>query len=228
MILAERYEAEAAEKGPVRMCALTRERRPDRELLRFVLDPENRVVPDIHRKLPGRGIWLTATRKTVEEAARKRIFAKAFRTAVDVPPELGQLASSLLRRSALQYLSLANKAGQVVTGFVKIEKAILSGEVLGLLHACEAAVDGRRKLNAKFRAASRAAGTCENVIEVFSGEELSMALGRENVVHAAVRNSAVAEKFIAEAWRWRAFDGLEPLTQPIAASGVDTVNQDDE
>lgn len=228
MRLAKGDEAETEETGPVRMCALTRERRPEDQLLRFVLDPEGRVTPDIRRKLPGRGVWLTATRKAVEEAVRRRIFAKAFRQAVEVPPELAEQASQLLRRSALQSLSLANKAGQVISGFVKVEKTIFTGDVLVLLHAREAAADGRRKLNSKFRASANEAETRENVIEVFSGEELSVALGRENVIHAAVRNSAVAEKFIAEARRWLAFEGVEPLAQLIAASGADSVNQDEE
>src|SRR3954467_8586567 len=123
--------------GGERFCALTREAKPADQMIRFVVGPDGTVVPDVKRKLPGRGIWITATRAAVEEAMAKRIFARGFKRDVRVADDLAALTETLLERSALDALAIAGKAGQVVAGFGKVEDALTSGEAIALLHAAD-------------------------------------------------------------------------------------------
>lgn len=184
-----------------RQCAVTRIVRPLDELIRFVLDPEGRVVPDLKRRLPGRGAWVTAAADTVAQAAAKGAFARAFRQPVKVDPDLAGLVEGLMEKAALGALSLANKAGQAIVGFVKVETAIAAGEVVALVHASEAAPDGRRKLDGKLARIRPEAP----VIGGFNGEQLSLALGRPNVVHAAVTDGGASAGFLGAAARLERF-----------------------
>jgi predicted RNA-binding protein YlxR (DUF448 family) len=205
-------------EGPVRRCALTRERRPKETLIRFVLDPESIVVPDLKERLPGRGVWLTATRDCVAEGAKRNIFAAAFKTKVKVPQDLAAQVESRLQEAALGALALANKAGEIVFGFGKVEEAIEKARVLALLHASEASEDGCRKLDGKFRAKIGADGP--EPLRAFSSNELGLASGRTNVIHAAVIHGGAAEKLIAAASRLERYrKGLSAFADP---TGSDT------
>jgi predicted RNA-binding protein YlxR (DUF448 family) len=183
--------------GTRRQCAVTRASRAPDELIRFVVGPDGDVVPDIGRRLPGRGVWVTAAADTVSQAVRKGVFPRAFRSAVRVAPDLPDLVDSLLARSALGYLSLANKAGEAIFGFAKVEEAIAKGKVAGLIHAAEAAADGCRKLDDRLRRLRPQAV----VVREFTGAELSLALGRPNVVHAAVTGGGASAGFLGTAAR---------------------------
>src|ERR1700761_308464 len=123
----------------VRMCAVSREQRPIDELIRFVVSPTGEVVPDIKRKLPGRGLWLTASRQTVAEAVRRHQFAKGFKRDVRVAPTLASDTEILLCRGAVEALAIAAKAGQAVAGFAKVEAALRNrqagGPIAALIHA---------------------------------------------------------------------------------------------
>jgi len=185
--------------GPVRRCALTRDRKPKEELIRFVLGPDGTIVPDLRERLPGRGVWLTASKDCVAEAAKRNAFAAALKTKVSVPPALADQVDRLLAETASGALALANKAGQVVFGFGKIEEAIGKGEVIGLLHAKEASEDGCRKLDGKFRAESLGQGIAPS--RAFSTDELSLASGRTNVIHAALIQGGAALALLAAASR---------------------------
>jgi predicted RNA-binding protein YlxR (DUF448 family) len=207
------------ETGPVRRCALTRDRKPKEELIRFVLGPDGAVVPDLRERLPGRGVWLTATKDCVAEAAKRNAFASALKTKVSVAPALADQVDRLLAESALSALALANKAGQVVFGFAKIEEAIAKGEVIALLHAKEASADGCRKLDGKFRAESRDQGP-PAPITVFSTDELSLASGRTNVIHAALIQGGAALALLAAASRLERYrNGTSASAKP---TGSDT------
>src|SRR3974390_3864036 len=140
--------------GTARMCALTREVRPVDELIRFVLDGEGQVVPDLKRKLPGRGLWVSASRKVLATAVKRSVFAKGFRKAVKDRETLVAETEGLLVRSALEALAIAAKAGQVVSGFAKVEASLRAGAAGALIHARDGAADGIRKLNALPAAAS--------------------------------------------------------------------------
>jgi predicted RNA-binding protein YlxR (DUF448 family) len=191
-----------ARKGVERLCVATREVRPVADMIRFVAAPDGKVVPDIERKLPGRGVWITATRAALDRALRERSIQRAFRGDAEVDAELPDLVERLLERSALEGLSLANKAGQVVTGAAKVESALTAGEVALLIHASDAQPDGVRKLDA----VARAVGERLPVLSAFGGEQLDLALGRPNVVHAALLAHPAGAGFLGRCLRlgrWR-------------------------
>src|ERR1700688_1281998 len=108
----------------MRMCAVTRAVRPIDELIRFVVSPQGEVIPDLKRKLPGRGLWVSASHRGVADAARRHQFSKGFKRDVRVAPTLVADTEGLLVRSAIEALAMAAKAGQVVAGFSKVEGAI--------------------------------------------------------------------------------------------------------
>lgn len=184
-----------------RQCAVTRIVRPRDELIRFVVDPQGKVVPDLKARLPGRGVWITAARDVLEQAVRKGHFSRAFRRPVIVDADLPDLVGTLLRRAALSALALANKAGAVTAGFAKVEEAIAKGRVAALIHAGEAAADGRRKLDSALRRARPEAP----IVCLFTAEELSLALGRTNVIHAAVTGSGAGAGFLGAVARLERF-----------------------
>src|SRR5690606_33411462 len=124
-----------------RTCIVTREVGEPEGLLRFVVGPDMSVVPDLKRKLPGRGCWVTAERGYVDQAARKNLFARAFKARVSVPDDLGGMVDRLLAQTALGSLGLARKAGQVALGAAKVEAAVRSGKAMLVLHAQEASPD---------------------------------------------------------------------------------------
>ncbi len=169
-----------------RTCIVTRRHAAPDELIRFVLSPDGAVVADIRRKLPGRGCWVTAERRHVDEAARKGAFARAFRKNVAVPDDLGGLVDGLLARSALGSLGLARKAGAVALGAAKSEAAVRGGTALFVLHALEAAPDGVRKIAQARRATAAMGGPGIAAYKLLSEADLSLALGSTNVIHAAV------------------------------------------
>ena len=196
---AEQDQAQERQAETVRRCALTRRHLAKDALIRFVIGPDGTVVPDIKEKLPGRGVWLTAAHDTVSDAAKRNAFARALKTKASVPEELAAQVDRLLADAALSALALANKAGEVVFGAAKIEEAIHKGRVIALVHAAEAAEDGRRKLDGK--ALAMTGGAPIPAIRAFSVGELGLASGRTNVIHAALIQGGAARKFLAAAER---------------------------
>jgi uncharacterized protein len=190
----------------MRMCAVSREVRPVDELIRFVVSPDGEVVPDLKRKLPGRGLWISATRKAVAEAVRRHHFRRGFKRDVRVPSALPSDTENLLVRSAVDALAMAAKAGQVISGFGKVETALEQGRPqalpLALIHASDGAADGIRKLDAKFgTSAARKAGINDNlpgrpIIIALTSEQLDLALGRSNVIHAALLAGPASKTFL--------------------------------
>ena len=198
--LAEAVQAKARETDePVRRCALTRERRPKEELIRFVLSPKGEIVLDLKERLPGRGVWVTAAHDLVADAAKRNVFAYGLKTAVRIPPDLAETVDRLLAEAALGALAIANKAGEALFGMAKIEVAIAKGRVKALIHASDAAPDGCRKLDAKFQAIAGQAAL--PAVRLFTSDELGLATGRPNVIHAAVIQGGAAQKFLAGASR---------------------------
>lgn len=213
----DRYRAR-----PIRQCALERTRSREDELLRFVLDPEGRVVPDIKRKLPGRGVWITGTYEAVASSVRRKVFARSFRRAVAVAEDLPDIVADLLRRAALQDLAFANKASLVVAGFAKVEKALGGGKTIALVHASDASSDGCRKLDRRAHAMPGNSAGADGPVVCFTSAELSAALGRENVIHAAIADGGAGRKFLWSATRFMNY----MVTRPAAASVADTSEQD--
>jgi predicted RNA-binding protein YlxR (DUF448 family) len=131
---------------------VSRVQRPPEELIRFVLAPDGSIVPDLARRLPGRGVWVAATRETVAAAVRQKAFAKSLKQQVAMPDDLPGLVERLLVKRVGEALSLTNKAGLLVAGFAKIEGLLEQGRAVILIHASDAAADGVEKLNRKFKA----------------------------------------------------------------------------
>lgn len=193
----------------IRSCIVSRLAMPADQMIRFVLDPEGRVVPDLRRRLPGRGVWVTARREMIAAAERKKLFSRAFRGEAKVDPGLDGFVDRLLEDQALQALSFARKAGEIVTGFAKTEAAIAKGGVVALVQAAEAAGDGREKIDAALRRRFGRADTVP-ILRMFQSRQLDLALGRSNVIHAALlagRASGNVLERVAALARFRGEDG---------------------
>jgi uncharacterized protein len=200
--------AAALDRGPrtaerTRLCAATRTVQPVSELIRFVIGPDGEVVADIKSKLPGRGIWVTATRGGLATAIKRKAFARGFKRDVRVLPDLVERTERLLERAVFDALAIAGKAGLVATGFAKTETALEHDDVTALLHASTAASDGIRKLDAAWRRWRPDAPPV--VIGFLNAAELDLALNRPNVVHAALLAGPVSETFLARCRRLERF-----------------------
>jgi hypothetical protein len=187
----------------LRMCAVSREQRPVDELIRFVVSPQGEVIPDIKRKLPGRGLWISASRQTVAEAVRRHQFSRGFKRDVRVAESLAADTEVLLARSAIEALAIAAKAGQVIAGFAKVEAALGDrkdrGAIAALVHASDGASDGIRKLQALARqnAANHGESPDFPAVNALTSAELDLALGRSNVVHAALLAGPASKTFLS-------------------------------
>jgi predicted RNA-binding protein YlxR (DUF448 family) len=177
--------------------------------MRFVLGPDGAVVPDLRNKLPGRGAWVVPTAAAVGEAVRKRAFSRAFKTEAKVAPDFVDEIDAALTRDLKGALSLANKAGAVVAGFAKVESALAAGEVAALIHAREAAEDGRRKLAGALRKRQGDSISAVSTFDDLSGDDLGVALGRELVIHAALLAGPGSEGCLARWRRLRRFRGVD-------------------
>lgn len=207
-----------------RRCLITGESAEAAALVRFVIDPGGHVVPDIRERLPGRGYWVRAARDTVDEAVRRDMFAKAAARAakgrpakaaedagsaprIVTDPGLSDQVERLLAEHCLGLLGLARRAGQVVTGFEKVADTLSADPAAVLITASDGSADGRGKLMRPGR----------KVIALFTRDELSLALGRENVVHAALTPAGIGKRLLAEAERLAGFRGRESDTGRGAA-----------
>jgi uncharacterized protein len=193
----------SARRQPFRLCAATQTVQPVADLVRFVLGPAGEVVPDVKNKLPGRGIWITATGAAIEEAIKRRVFTRGFKREIRLPVDLVAQTEISLERTALDALAIAGKAGVVVMGFAKAETALQRAEVVALLHAAEAAADGKRKLDALWH--RRQPEAPAETITFFTAAQLDLALHRPNVVHAAVLAGPASETFLARCRRLERF-----------------------
>jgi hypothetical protein len=189
-------------RGTERLCAVSRTVRPVDELIRFVVGP-NGVVADLKRKLPGRGLWISADRHTLKDAVTKNVFARGFKRELGVSQALVEETERLLLRSALDALAIAGKASQVVAGFAKVEAAIAREAIVGLIHASDAGADGVAKLAGVLR--QRTDADRVKLIKDFTTAQLDLALGRSNVVHAALLAGPANDTFLARLVRLERF-----------------------
>jgi predicted RNA-binding protein YlxR (DUF448 family) len=189
-----------AETGAERTCIVTRTKGSPQGMIRFVVGPGDAVVPDIRAKLPGRGVWVTASADRVAEAVKRQAFGRGFKRKVVASEVLAAEVEALLTQDCLQALSIANKAGQAVTGFGKVEDTIGSGAVAGLVHASDGGADGVRKLGQSLRRRFGDAAATPR-IELFRSDQLDLALGRANVIHAALLPGSASEAFIGRCRR---------------------------
>jgi predicted RNA-binding protein YlxR (DUF448 family) len=229
-MLAEAHDLDPdhADRGPrhaagalARMCIVTRNVRPVGELIRFVAGPDG-LVPDLKRRLPGRGVWVTARRRDVEAAVRRRAFQRGLRADVTVPADLPDMVDRLLERAALDALSIAHKASLVVIGFTRVEEAVAARPVVALLQAKDAGAEGSRKLKAALVRRGEAAPPVE-ILSSFTTAQLDLALGRLNVVHAALLAGRAVETFLA---RWRILECFRAVEPDDRTSGSSRPNTD--
>lgn len=219
----ERLDRTAVE----RFCALTRTERPTSQLIRFVAGPEDLIYPDLARRLPGRGVWITAERASVEKAVAAQAFARSLKRRVEVPQGLADDVETLLVRRTTQALALANKSGLVVSGFDKVNDALERSGLAALVHGSDAAPGGRDKLNRKFAAICRAAQRPAVALDCLTIDELSLAMGRPNVVHAGLKGGGSTERFIEEALRLTRYrEGLGYDASLIPPSELSVMSKD--
>ncbi len=199
-----------------RFCIATRATRPVEKMIRLVIAPNGEAVPDLKRNLPGRGVWVTATRKALDQAIKASAFARAFRREVRVAADLAGRTEGLLENAVLDGLAVARKAGLVALGFTKIENALARDRIVALLHAAEAATDGVKKLDAALRQSGQAGSV--TVTRILSAAQLDLALGRPNVIHAALLAGQASDTFMARLRRLEGFrsgelgeDAVEPV-----------------
>ena len=190
-------EAEEATSPALRRCIVTRQALEKPAMIRFVVDPEGRVIPDLKERLPGRGLWVTATREALDQAVARHAFSKAAKQSVKVAPDLADRVVELAKREVAELLGLARKSGQLVAGFEKVDAALRAGKVRVLVAASDGAEDGRGKL-------ARIAGSGVEVCAPLTAAELAQALGREHAVHAAIKSGGIAEKTIIASRRFTA------------------------
>jgi len=204
--------------GPERLCAATRTVRPVEDLIRFVIGPDGAAVPDIKRKLPGRGVWVTATQAALEDAIKRRAFTRGFKRDVRLPADLPARTGHLLEHAMLDALAIVHKAGLAVTGFGAVEDALArtamgKTKVVALLHASEAAANGVDKLDAAARRRSPETASIR-IVRSLSGTQLDLALGRPNVVHAALLAGPASDTFLARFQRLERFRSGDVGKQP--------------
>ena len=194
---------------PERTCILSRRTAPREELIRLALSRDGEVAPDVRARAPGRGAWIGVSRAELDEANAKgklkAALQRAFKTsAVTVPSDLGERVEQALRQHALDRLGMEARASNLINGAERIENAARAGQVYLLIHAADAAEDGRRSLDQAWRVGG---GEQQGMIFPEPRTILSMALGRENVVHVALTDPAAASRVRNALARWRAFTG---------------------
>ncbi len=175
-----------------RTCIVTRKVFAPEELIRFVAGPQNQVVPDIKLVLPGRGVWVHSRKSLVKEAANKGAFARGLKTQVKADPQIAALVEDLLKQQALGALGFARKAGECVLGSGKVEGSIRAGKAIAILHAQDGAEDGLRKLSQAAFAVHRDGGRKINIWREFTSDEMNLALGATNVIHASLLEGGAA------------------------------------
>ncbi len=197
--------------GPARRDLASRESGDSRHMLRFVVDPERRLVPDLAGRLPGRGFWVKADAASVARAVKKRAFDRQAGGPVTVPADLSALLERLLVQRCLDAIGLARRAGELVSGFDQVAAMLASGAAGVLLEASDAARHGREKLRAKQGE--------RPVVALFTREELGRAIGRDAVVHAWIKNGRLATRLVDDAVK------LSGFRQPSSSDGKGSVDE---
>ena len=200
-----RTRIDSEEKGPERTCVVSGLKGSPETMLRFALSGEGAVVPDIRQKLPGRGVWTRLSRAVVRQAAAKQAFSRGFRASVRAGADLADEVDGLLEQDALRFLSLVNKAGLVTIGGAKVEAAIRAAaskrNLAALIQASDGARDGASKLQKLLDGVLGDLGESVARINLFDSRRLDLALGRTNVIHAALTAGPASAAFLAKVAR---------------------------
>ncbi len=192
---------------PERRCIATRESQPKAGLIRFVVGPDDEIVPDLAERLPGRGIWVSAEREALDLAVRKNLFSRAARQSTRVPPDLVERVEALMARHLVDLIALARKAGQAITGMEKTKAALVAGKARLLIQAADGSLRERLEL--------RPPPGENTLVSCLLGHELGLAFGRDNVIHAAVLAGGLCDRIRDEAPR------LTGLRSDMGTAGMD-------
>jgi predicted RNA-binding protein YlxR (DUF448 family) len=185
-----------------RRCIVTGEVRDGAQLVRFVVSPDGEIVPDVAAKLPGRGIWVSAERAKLDQAVAKNLFSKAAKANVRAASRLADLVEKQLAQRMLNDLGMAKRSGLLILGFDNVARALQEAAPPPvLIEAADGSSDGKRKLYA----VAHARGQKPAIVDCLSNAEMSLALGKENVIHAALKAGALAERLIFDAGRLSGF-----------------------
>lgn len=198
--------------GPERRCVASGSSQDTDALIRFVLDPEGRVTPDLAERLPGRGVWVGAERALLDKAVKRNLFARGLKSAAAIPAGLAEAVEAGLARRLIEAIGLARKSGLAVTGFEKVKARLKAGPVAALIEACDGAEQGRARLR------PMAAGA--PVVDVLNAGELGLAFGREFVIHAVLDKGGAAERVLRESRRLAGFRPTQSVGQAIGAARV--------
>ncbi|WP_425356482.1 RNA-binding protein [Xaviernesmea rhizosphaerae] len=195
------YPADGKTGGNGRLCIVTRESLPVEALIRFVAGPDGQVVPDLKRQLPGRGCWVTARRSMVDQAVKRKLFARGLKAPVKAAEDLGEVVDRLLCADLAGMINLARKAGQFTTGSSKVDQAVRGLAALAVFHASDAAADGVRKISQARKASSFAAedGSEIPAFRFFTAEEGDVLFGSNSFIHAAALAGQAGEGVVKRA-----------------------------
>ncbi len=184
-----------------RTCIVTRETCSPEALIRFVAGPDGRVVPDLKRQLPGRGCWIKADRALVDRAVQKKLFARALKAEAKADADLGALVDRLLAADLVGMMNLARKAGQFVSGAMKVDAAVRAGAALAVFHAVDAAADGVRKIDQARKAWKLGTDAGEDIPSflLFTGAELDEVMGQNAFIHACALAGQAGEGVVKRA-----------------------------
>ena len=189
---------------------VTGEVMPEERLVRFVAGPDGVVVPDVARKLPGRGLWVEARREAVDQAVKRGGFSRAAKAKLTAPADLSDRVERLLSARLLNGLGLARRAGELTLGFEKAAAAIESGKAAWMVEAIDGSADGRRKLLQSARRAAAANLRSPRLVGLYTAEELGLALGLGNVIHLAFLAGRGADRWTLDVERLSGFRPLLP------------------
>jgi hypothetical protein len=178
--------------GPDRKCIVTGEVQPKHGLIRFAVGPEGQIAPDLMEKLPGRGIWVSADRATLDKAAAKGLFARAAKQPVQVPEGLSDLVEALLAKRVVNLISLARKGGRAVSGYEKVKIMLGKEEARVLIQASDGSERGKSKLSTPQGG---------SFIGWLTANELGQAFGRQTTIHAALGAGGLLQPVVEEAAR---------------------------
>ena len=177
--------------GPIRQCAVTRERMAQTDMVRFARAPDGSVAPDVAARLPGRGVWILADRAVLETAIEKGVFSRGFKAQSSADPALPDLVEALLVKRLQGVLGMAKRAGAIILGFDQVRASVQKRRPGVLIEASDGAEDGRNKVyflaKALYDKVSVAGG--------LTSSELGMAFGRTNVIHGALDAGAFSKRW---------------------------------
>lgn len=196
--------AKAGKATPERKCIATGEVQPKQGLIRFVMGPDGQVVADVLGKLPGRGVYVTASPAAIEKAVKKKLFARAFKAQVSIPEGLEAEVERQVLRRLVELISLARKSGDAVAGFEKVKDMLSKEQARVLIQASDGSGRGKSKLSTPHRG---------KYIGCLTADELGMAFGRETVIHAALASGGLSKRVVDEAQR------LQGLREMVGGNG---------